>query len=250
MIVPQSSVKVVAVQTPLKLGFPPLMPASSNIAKPSANASSVRGSIRVSVPKAKQSIKIPQAQMQAQGQVQAIKAKLPEKINMNVSNKQAASLNTAEKTNLATSSRYIQQEAISQQTAIRQQLREQTRIQTATRTSTRLNIRSLIKQRITVKTPERVIYLPEPKGPSRPKISIRERKRKKSLYIREGRTVLADLLSLAESQLKYGKATSPSVIKRPSVYQLSLRGGRVPTVEQIQAKKGRRRQRGLNILGL
>jgi hypothetical protein len=59
------------------------------------------------------------------------------------------------------------------------------------------------------------------------------------LGLRGERSLYADLISVTQSQLRYGKATSPSVIKRPSVWKYTRNlAGFVPTVEMLQ-RKGR-----------
>lgn len=48
---------------------------------------------------------------------------------------------------------------------------------------------------------------------------------------------LADLVSVTQSQFRYGKATSPSFVKRPYLWQTSMI--RTPTLEQIENPGGR-----------
>lgn len=51
----------------------------------------------------------------------------------------------------------------------------------------------------------------------------------------EERTLYADLLNVAKSQLLYGKATQPDISKRPGLWETSKGGfGRTPTVEVIK----------------
>jgi hypothetical protein len=48
----------------------------------------------------------------------------------------------------------------------------------------------------------------------------------------------ADLASVSASYITYGKATSPSLIKRPELW--AREGKRVPTAEQLNAKPKQR----------
>jgi hypothetical protein len=58
-----------------------------------------------------------------------------------------------------------------------------------------------------------------------------------------GSSIYSDLVSVMSSQLKYGRATSPSFIKRHGLRAQVNRSliGFVPTVEQLNAKSRRSR---------
>lgn len=54
------------------------------------------------------------------------------------------------------------------------------------------------------------------------------------------RSLYADLYSVAKSELRYGRATHPSLRKRPQVWGYESRGiGKVPTVEQLERPRSR-----------
>lgn len=125
--------------------------------------------------------------------------------------------------------------AVRTQTNTRVQTRALVREQVQTRVQTRAQVRTQTRTQLKINVPVRVLIqrgrqdnrrMLEPEG---------ENKRRIRIQPREGRTVFSDLLSIARSQLRYGAGTSPSILKRPQIFRESLRGGLVPTVEQLRA---------------
>ncbi len=90
----------------------------------------------------------------------------------------------------------------------------------------------------------RIPFIPIPFPlPGRPDIKPKKmekplafRRRKPELIARRPRGILSDLLSLQRSQIFYGAATSPSVLKRPEIFEYEERYpiGKVPTVEELE----------------
>jgi hypothetical protein len=80
------------------------------------------------------------------------------------------------------------------------------------------------------------------KGEKRRKI-IRKKTSKQLLNISSVKSLYADIFSVGRSQLRYGSGTSPSLRKRPYVWQMQKSLGSVPTAEELKYR-GRNKKRG------
>lgn len=72
--------------------------------------------------------------------------------------------------------------------------------------------------------------------PSRIEEALAFKRRKPRPAERRPRGLLSDLLSLQRSQIFYGRATTPSIVKRPELFEYEERYpiGKVPTVEELE----------------
>ena len=87
-----------------------------------------------------------------------------------------------------------------------------------------------------MRTKEEPILKPQEKLSTKKK--KKERKEKlPQLKLSGVRSMYADLLSAARSQFKYGKATSPSLVKRPELWKYDRPKGGLPTVEELRERE-------------